>query len=273
MNIIKRLFFVLLIGLVACDEIPDGVVEQTTTEYTVKSITSPANFVYTQSDSNLVVSIELDDKKNIDQVWLSAASLDKELVVTDQINMEDDGITSVTGDLNEGDNIYTAKIPMSKELPNGEYVIDFYVNKNVNNYSVETNKVGAQIFNYNNNQSPLNPVISNLVIPVLVARGESFIFTMKVNDQNGLADIDMMFFKLFRPDGTLAPDTKNSRDYFTMVDNGDAVLGDQTANDGIYSFKNSFGESSQTGKWRFEFQAKDREGLLSNTIIYELTVN
>ena len=58
-----------------------------------------------------------------------------------------------------------------------------------------------------------------------------------------------------------------------MVDNGDSVLGDAKAGDGIYSFKNTFGPTAQTGNWQFEFQAKDKSGAVSNVIKQTLGVN
>jgi hypothetical protein len=59
-----------------------------------------------------------------------------------------------------------------------------------------------------------------------------------------------------------------------MVDNGDKEgFGDEKAGDGLFSFKNSFGTTSQTGNWRFEFQAKDKSNELSGVIIHNLQVN
>ena len=49
--------------------------------------------------------------------------------------------------------------------------------------------------------------------------------------------------------------------------------GDEIANDGIFSLKNNFGPTSQTGFWHFKFNAVDKSGLVSNTINFSLKVN
>jgi hypothetical protein len=114
-------------------------------------------------------------------------------------------------------------------------------------------------------------VISNLLLPSSVNRGDSFIFSIKVDDTNGSFDIAQVYFKLYRPNGTIV--LNGNDDFFLMVDTGDANLGDQTAGDGIYSFKNSFSSTAPTGLWKFEFQAKDRSGKLSNIISSNMMVN
>jgi hypothetical protein len=86
-------------------------------------------------------------------------------------------------------------------------------------------------------------------------------------DQNGLSDIDKVYFVVYRPDGT----TNNSQNL--MFDDGNLTdHGDQTAGDGIYSLLIQITSANQKGTYRLEFQAKDRGGKLSNIINHSNTM-
>lgn len=272
--ILKRIFFLfpLLIFFASCDDIPNEVVEQQHVLNKVININAPSSFTYNLSDSLITVSIEFEDDATILSVWAKVTSIDGQQVVAAQVDLLDNGNSQQYGDLASGDKIYSNKIPISKNYSSGKYIIDFYLEDNVRQSPGNVSKAGSHIFSYNNNQINYAPVISDLLIPSSVNKGVSFTFSVKVSDQNGLNDIAQVYFKLYRPDGSLV-DPQNGFDYFLMVDDGNANFGDQTANDGIFSFKNSFGTSSQTGTWKFEFQSKDRNGLLSNTIIHNMSVN
>lgn len=265
--------FLLLFILSACEEIPDGVVEQTKVYNKVKSISAPANFSYSQSDSILVTTIEFESSKYIGKVWMQIKSEDGTTTMISTLPMLDNGNYTANGDQKADDNIYSAKAGIGKKYSNGKYFIEYFVEDNVKPLNENVSKVAVHFFNYNNNQVSYSPVISNLTILNSVSRGESFVFTLKVEDQNGLGDISQVYFKLFRPDGTLA-DPQNGLGYFLMVDDGNIdIFGDQSAGDGIYSFKNSFSSTALTGQWKFEFQAKDKSANLSNIITHFLNVN
>lgn len=264
---------IFLFQLIACEKIPDGIVEQTSLYNKVKTISAPSNFSYSSTDSILVTTIEFEDSKYIGKVWLQIKSDDGSTTITSSTQMFDNGNISTSGDQKANDNIYSAKVGISKKFSNGKYFIDYFVEDNIRRASENVTKVASHYFNYNNNQVSYPPIISNLTIPNSVSRGESFIFTIKVEDGNGLGDISQVYFKLFRPDGSLV-DPQNGLGYFLMVDDGNFnTFGDATAGDGIYSFKNSFSATTQTGQWKFEFQAKDKSGNLSNVIIHLMTVN
>ncbi len=277
LNKIKSVHFLIIplsiFILIACEKIPDGVVEQEKLYYNVKTISAPANFSYSSVDSILITAIEFDNSKYISKVWLQIKSADGSTTITSSSQMFDNGNTSLNGDQKSNDNIYSAKIGISKKYASGRYYINYYVEDNVKPVTENLAKVASYYFDYNNNQISYPPVISNLTIPNSVTRGETFIFTLKAEDGNGLGDISQVYFKLFRPDGSQV-DPQNGLGYFLMVDDGNFdTFGDRTAGDGIYSFKNSFSATTQTGQWKFEFQAKDKSGNLSNTIIHMMTVN
>jgi hypothetical protein len=257
--------------VLGCDKIQDGIVDTKTVNYKVVSITAPASYSTTTADSSITTSVQVQNNSTVGNVWCSVESLDETQSIYKHIDMLDDGNKQTDGDQVKGDGIYSCKFVMSIKLPNGKYQIQYFVEDNVRLSPDNLTKIGTQVFNYNNSQTNYAPVISNLVIPGTAERGTSFVFSVKVDDQNGLADISQVYFKLYRPNGSIV--MNGTLDYFLMVDTGDANFGDQTAGDGIYSFKNSFGSTSQTGLWKFEFRAKDRSGLLSNLITSNLTVN
>lgn len=120
-----------------------------------------------------------------------------------------------------------------------------------------------------------SPEIKDLIIPIEIERGIEFIFSISASDPNGQTDIYLVYFELFRPDGSVVYlDEEEQITTFPMFDNGDMEgAGDEIENDGIYSLKNSFGESSQIGVWTFNFYAIDNSGTQSNQIVHNMTVN
>ena len=267
----RRLAFLSFVSLAvafsACDKIPDGVVDNKFVDYKVVKLESPSSFFYSNPDSLFTATVRIANAKCVDRVWLSVKSNDGATIVHKQIFLEWGPTAAETW--------FAAKVPMSKRVSSGKYLVEFFVSDNIHPSPDNVSKVGEQVLVYNNNQTKYAPVISNLVLVDKVARETPFTFTVTADDQNGLGDIAQVTFKLTRPDGTVLipnPNTPNIN-YFLMVDNGDSVLGDAKAGDGIYSFKNTFGPTAQTGNWQFEFQAKDKSGEVSNVIKQTLVVN
>jgi hypothetical protein len=267
------LSLIALLLMISCEEIGNETIEQSTFAYHIVGINAPTNFFYSAADSLLLTSIQFQDSEYIDKVWVSIKSLDGKVIITSRSELFDDGNIQKNGDTKAKDNIFSGKIGVSKKYSSGKYYVEFFLEDKIRKSPENITKVASHIFNYNNNQIQYSPVISNLSIPNTVNREQSFVFTIKVEDQNGLSDVSQVYFKLYRPDGTLV-DPQNGLGYFLMVDDGNLnVYGDQIAGDGIYSFKNSFSVTAQLGKWKFEFQAIDRSNRTSNIIIHELIVN
>ncbi len=263
-----------IVILMSCDKIPSGVIDVKTTDIKIVKIDLPESFVYSSADSLLKISIQFSKYELISKAWLVVKTFDGKIRVYNNLPLADDGNMSASGDLKASDGIFNAKIPMSKKFVNGKYIVEIFAEDNIHSAPENQLKLGEQLFTYNNFQNNLPPVLSNLILQTSVNRGEPFIFSVKAEDPNGLLDILQVTFKLFRPDGTVViPNSSTpSIDYFLMVDNGDSNLGDQTAGDGVFSFKNTFGATSAVGNWRFEFQAKDRAGNVSNIIKQSLEV-
>jgi len=166
------------------------------------------------------------------------------------------------------DDLYENQFILMREYPIGNYTVKF----SAEGFEGNIKQVALGTFYFKNGQDNLPPEISNLICPDSISRGINFIFSVKTDDPNGRNDILSTFFSLYRPDGTPVEESPGDI-YFAMHDDGNlTVFGDSTANDGIYSFKNSFQSTSQTGNWKFVFQAIDRSNSLSNIIEHYLLV-
>ncbi len=267
------LYIILNLTFTACERIPDGVVDTRTVDYKVVKVEAPAIVIYSTTDSLVATSIQFIRTESIAKVWLSVKSIDGKQTVFTQIEMADDGNTPKNSDQKKGDGIFSAKFGMSKKYSSVKYMIEYFAEDNIQRSPDNVSKIAEHIFLFDNQQKNLPPIISNLLIPQSVNRGDIFIFSVKAEDPNGLNDILQVYFKLFRPDGTQVKPSE-SQDFFLMDDTGSKdIYGDEKGGDGIYSFKNSFGTTSQIGIWRFEFQAKDRAGNLSNKLIHNMNVD
>lgn len=248
--------FALLFLATGCAEIPDGIVDPGWNDNTITNLEVPNSFTYNSTDSTMSVSIEFNTTANIKSVFVSLKSDDSDVFEEPVI-------------LTQNSNVFNGEITFSYSLPSDVYSLEVFMEE----LDESIKHVATSQLNYDNGQTAYAPVISNLSLATTVARGESFIFSVDVTDQNGLADIERVIFKLYRPDGSVV-ESGAGIDYFQLVDNGNTeVFGDIVADDGTYSYKNSFGPTSTTGTWRFEFQAIDKSDLTSNVITQNIEVN
>ena len=220
------------------------------------------------TDSVVTFAISFNSSEEIQSVYCNIISPAGTQLNISAISLYDDGNLSAHGDASKNDNTFSNKFTMSSSYINGVYIVQFYVT----DIYEATNYISAQNFAFNNNSEQFAPVISDLILPDSVALGQSFVFSVTASDSNGLNDIDYVYFELYRPDSTIVTDNSGNS-LFAMHDDGNTtVWGDTTAGDGIYSYKNSFSPTAQLGNWRFEFQAIDRNSLLSNKIVQNLKV-
>lgn len=265
----------LLLLVFSCDDIPNDVVEALETDIVVTKVTPPGNVIYSDETTSFTIGIEFENAEDVSEVYCRVSFYDASFTLYDNIQLLDDGDSDNNGDYVAGDSKFAARETISDENPSGNYQIDFYVKPN----SLAFYKAASTHFYFDNQQDNIPPVISNLTMPDSVLRGVDFQITMKAVDQNGQRDLKRVFFQLYRPDGTVVYDTRPDPDidYWLMADNGDAdsvdvIYGDVAAGDSVYSFKNSFGESSATGLWKFIFKAEDRGGKKSDEIEHNLEV-
>jgi len=163
--------------------------------------------------------------------------------------------------------IYENQFILKPEYPNGKYHVQF----SVTGFDGERRVVALSGFQFNNGQDNVPPIIANTVIEpdTVVVTDTTVIFTsVEAMDSNGTSDIVDVYFVVYKPDST----TNNVK--ILMFDDGSCcpipplnqTSGDVTAGDGIYSRKIEVNENNDKGTYRFEFQAEDRLGDLSNII-------
>ncbi len=104
------------------------------------------------------------------------------------------------------------------------------------------------------------PVLSDLSAPDSIQRNSPdihYIF-VTVYDPDGLENIDRVFFRVTKPDGSHKPDSIPLRD--------DGQYGDSIANDSRFSVGLStyHDTTSQLGDYIFKFYAIDKQGNASN---------
>ena len=269
MKIIKFLLVVTL--LASCDKIPDKIVDSNPDNYKIIALEVPSELVLLNRTEqvSLNYNIKIENYSAINKVYSNIHFKDNQAQVFSDILLSDNGDKVNSGDQKANDGIFSAKIAFDSTQNSGEYYIDFYV-ESINSI---TKKVAVKSFRYDNGENNLPPVISSLSIPDSIDRDVSFVFSVKASDPNGLNQIKKVYFQLFRPDGSQVMGGNNDP-HILMVDDGNKdVFGDLIANDGIYSFKNSFAITAQTGVWTFKFRAEDYPGLLSNEIIHHMVVN
>ena len=111
------------------------------------------------------------------------------------------------------------------------------------------------------------PQVLAVTAPDTISRSgaNTFLLTAQVTDPDGLSDIAEVTMNSFLPGGT--PSSGNP---FFLRDDG--IGGDMTENDGIYSSTFTIGQSNATGIYRFDIQAKDKAGQLSNIVSHSITV-
>jgi len=274
-NFVVNILSLLLIAsaFISCGKIPGGIVESKLVDYKVVAISAPTTFTTNSSDSVITTSVELQRTTTISAVWCSIKSNDGSEIKYSRVNLLDNGDLQNNGDQKKDDGIYSGKFIMSKKYSNGKYQIEYFVQDNFASSNIV--KVGAQYFDFDNGQTNYPPVISNLSIPSSVTRGNPFTFSIKVNDPNGQSDVQSVFYRLYKPDGTQMVNSQGISEFPLFDDGNTSYDGDQTAGDGIYSMILTIPSTFPAGNWKFEFQAKDKgtPSKLSDVITFNLAVN
>lgn len=257
-TVLSFLLFVSLI-YIGCEKDYDSVVDQSSAVYQVSSVRTIDSVRYIPGDSLVLISISFVNSKDVRDVFTDIYSSAGQKLNSSSFKLYDNGKPE-NGDLQPKDNTYSNKFPLSQFYPNGVYTIKYYVNDKNNS----TKQVAIQNFKYDNSQNNVAPVISNTIIDpdTLVVNDTTVIqIAVQAEDQNGLSDIESVYFIVHRPDGT----SNNFK--VDLFDNGDVQNhGDQIAGDGVFSLKIQVDQNNMKGTYRFEFQARDRGKKLSNII-------
>jgi hypothetical protein len=265
-KILKFLFLnlILIFIIISCDKKYDNVIENSNPDYQVTLVAPSDSIQFNPLDSLITVRIEFNSVPNVQSVFCNVYSADNSKLTSSPLTLFDNG-KSVNGDDVANDGKYANKIALSEYYPNGIYNIKYFITDESNS----TKQVALSTFKFDNGQANFAPVIfDDIVDPdtAIVTDTTIIITSVKVTDQNGLSDIDKVYFVVYRPNGT----TSNTQNI--MFDDGLPVHGDQTAGDGIYSLVIEIYSTNTKGTYRLEFQAKDRGGKLSNIINHSLLI-
>lgn len=265
----KKLILILLfvLGLISCEEVPSETIEPGILNYTVLEITAPNFIVFSEEENSISTSVLIENSESVQNIWFNINTIDG----LEEISKNNKLLSSDNSNIQT----YNGKAILDNNLLTGKYEIEYYIEDNVRAVGENIYRVGTRQFQYQSEAENFPPIISDLIIPSVVEKSVAFIFSIKVSDPNGSSDIDEVYFELMRPDGSIVYlDQQNGLTKFPMFDNGDFEgAGDDKENDGIYSLKNSFGPTSQTGDWVFIFGAVDKSDSVSNTITHILKVN
>ncbi len=264
----KKFALLLLLPVLfwGCEKTYDSVVNPKQTNTIQVTNITPIDSVNYTSDSVLTLAISFKSIEQIQSIYFNIVSPAGIRLNSSPVLLYNDGDLSTHGDASAGDSTFSNKFTMSNSYINGVYIVKYYVTDIYNT----VNYISAQNFVFHNGKDRFAPVVSNLVSPDTVSlSADTTFFTIKiaVQDSNGLADVETVFFNSFIP-----PDYHpSSANPIEMFDDGDAQHGDQTAGDGIYS-RIIILTNAPEGSYRWEFQAVDLGGLYSNKITHYVEV-
>ncbi len=255
----------LLLGLIACDDISDNVVDPSLGKVNLLDITGPGILVRLAEDVPLKVVARFDNSESIKAVWFNVTSKDGTISITQNQPMTDDG-SSQNGDDTRDDLRFTGTVMLTDEYPSDNYSIEVFTE--LNDGIIQ--KVGFKSLSYDSGQENVAPVISDLSAPdsVVIEDPKSiFRLSIKASDSNGQNDISSVYFITTRPDGT----SNNVK--IQLFDSGNFQdHGDEEANDGIYSVIVEVTPQNAKGTYTFEFESEDRRGAKSNIIQHKIVL-
>ncbi|MCW8810763.1 MAG: hypothetical protein OQK64_07370 [Ignavibacteriaceae bacterium] len=246
--------YLLLIPLViwGCEQTFDNVVDTTTENYQLTSVIGIKDSVDLKipGDSLLSPRLIFTPQSQINKVYFDIYASDNSKLNSSPVEMQE-----------VSNKIYEENFILKRENPIGKYNVSFFVT----GFDGKNKQVAISSFYFNNGQDNVPPVISNTVIDpdtVVVLNNPIVIFTsVEAADSNGAGDILEVYYIVYKPDGT----TNNSK--LLLFDDGNtSEHGDLDAGDGIYSRLIQVDQTNDKGTYRFEFQAIDRSGALSNII-------
>lgn len=250
--------------IISCDSIPNNVVDVVNVDYSIKNIEAPEFFESTETDSLLSHELLIANSETVANVTFSLISLNGiPVVINSPMNSQTDASTGLTA--------YTGEVEISRQFPNGDYEIQYFVEDNVN---IEDNirKAATHKFFFFNGQENLAPIISDQLVYYIddpdknqldtVLVNEEVLFTLKVMDPNGSHDIKEVGFDM-EWDG-------NPIGSFELFDDG--THGDEVAEDGIYSRKQSFNNATIGSSFKQYYFAFDQSDKISNIITHILVV-
>lgn len=254
-----------VITLTGCVKEFDDVVEVNQVNYRVIYVGMDDTIRYVPGDSVAVIRLGLTSPSNIRSVYVNVYSSENKKINSNPVYLSDNGDVA-TGDYIKGDSIYSGRFPFSQYYPNGNYRVEYYVE---DKYST-TAKVAVKLFTFDNAQSNIPPVVSNLSAPDTAYIGQqTTVIKLAIDamDTNGLSDIELVYFNSYIPPNG----NPSSSNPFKMYDDG--TNGDDIAGDGRFTLLVQLPATGVTkGVYRWEFQARDRGKKQSNVIVHNIHI-
>ena len=254
----KSYFFLVPLLIWGCEQTYENVIDTSTENYQVTSIVGVKDTVDLKvpGDSILNLRMIFSPQSIVNKPYFNIIASDNSQLNSFPVEMEEVSA-----------NVFENQYVLTSQNPIGDYTIYF----SVTGFDDVNKQVATANFYFDNGQDNIPPVISNSVIEpdTVVVTQPTIIFTsIEVSDSNGQNDIQEVYFISYRPDST----TNGNK--VQLFDDGSCCpippfnqpSGDLVAGDGIFTRTIQVDQTNQKGTYRFEFQAEDRLGALSNII-------
>jgi len=204
--------------------------------------------------------IHPDGHKYIESVRYSVINIDYTLI--EEGVLLNDGILP---DACSSDSTYSGNIKFRvKRSVVGTYYVNLW-SESTSGYKSNSIMLPIQIVRLNH-----PPIIYNLQAVDTLARGSELKLIVQISDIDGLSDIYSVGFITRKPDGNFA----NNGNLIPMFDDGKTAYpsGDETSNDGIYTYTTSVPIDALLGSYTYSFYALDRSRASSDTIIHRIVI-
>ncbi|MFC1477026.1 hypothetical protein ACFL6L_01010 [candidate division KSB1 bacterium] len=205
--------------------------------------------LHADSTGYTVIAADITDSDGVDDIISATAKVyfpyQPSPGITVQLN--DDGADN---DAAAGDGRFTGRLPHDalRTFGSGIYTVLFYAADSAGNISDDVVQEISVVTSY----TDIEPEIVRIIAPDSIKADDSNnLLQVVVADQNGLNDILEVYFISTRPNGT------SSGTPFSMYDDG-VTLGDDIADDGIYSLIISIPSTTTKGSWIFTFYVVDK---------------
>jgi hypothetical protein len=241
----------------------------------IGTITAPDTFAVPRLRPviNMTVS-DNDGISDITQAYFESQAVQGQARIFES-DLFNDGNYELHGDEVAGDSVFSVRLDSAFMVDKkGSYLLWFHVLDSF----LEKNEVVPWHELYVANTPPQ---IVDINLPEVMERPAASgayklgFLTAQVVDDQGLADIDSVYFYSRKPDSTLA----NNGNYFVLVDNGlpfnlnqPLEQGDLQSGDGIYSYSLLVYNTAALGTYTFTFYARDKAGNFSAVQSRTLTI-
>jgi len=258
----KKFHLIIVISIIlfclACEK--EAPVEINLTDPSIKIHSVPDVFKW-QSEEQVLMMVKVEDPQGVETLDKVSIEIKQGSNLKDAGLMWDDGLN---GDIIAENGTFTYSIIPKNLLFSLDPVYFTFLAEDMNgNFSPEI-KDTIDVKEFIKNDPPQ---IIEITGPISISRSQqgNHLLTAKIDDPQGLNDIQKVFFNSFRPDGTAS-----SGNPFFMYDTG--ANGDVEENDGIYSFVFTISPSNALGNYRFEIQAQDKSGAKTDVVVHTITV-